>query len=147
VTFSDNSSWFSCFFTLLFVSFFGRQHPRTCLWKEVFKENTKSYLVYLNSWQSGKCLKKAWPKRNVLEHFSQVQGCEGLYKLGCHGSLASNLVNRDNRIDRVCLVSYEAGCCCNHSSWIFFCCCPSRVRSSLISFCCLAYITVSLLCP
>jgi hypothetical protein len=68
----------------------------------VFEGNVESHFVHLKGLQSGRCLKRAWPEGNVVEHFSQVRGCGGLYRLGCCGSLASNLVDEEGRAGGAC---------------------------------------------
>ena len=112
----------------------------------VFEGNVESHLVHLNSWQSGKCLKSAWPEGNVVEHFSQVRGYGGLYKLGYRGSLASDLADKEGVASGACASRACASrVCLVYSSWISFYCFSRRARSSRISFCCLVRISKSLL--
>ena len=58
--------------------------------------------MHLKGWQSSRYLKRAWPKGNVVEHFSQVLGYRGLYELGCRSSLASDFVNEEGRAGGAC---------------------------------------------
>jgi hypothetical protein len=107
-----------------------RRQPRICLWRVVFEGNVDSHLVHLNGWQSGKCLKSAWPEGNVTEYFSQVRGCGGLYELGWRGGLAPGLVGEVAVDGEVVVVADWAAskviCCCN---------CSIVFRSSRISSC------------
>jgi hypothetical protein len=56
-----------------------------CLSRLVFKGYLEFHFVALKGWQSSTWLKRA--QENVVEHFSQVRGCGGLYEPGCRGFL------------------------------------------------------------